>query len=392
MLSLLHLAFCQSDIYIGFENKSDTLKFSEMVNYNYVSSKECSGHGTSSLMLGPIKGKVSSSIKALVCSGPGTIDFKWSKQSTSSNLDFFVDGQKVGFCDDSRTDKMQPWGPYPLDSNKHELVWSYRFGNPTDSDIVSSKAFIDDIHMMGLQICGEKSLGPSIGPNDNFEEIYSKLNNSINITYITQGSNLQMVFDAAKAVEKNQLYFAKTFILNGDYFEGNLTIRVNNICIMPETKTILNQEKVKLDGKWHRFNILLENTTNVSIIGLDLVNNLCSIQLENCVGCKIQGNDIMVSNNVQECPVGLLLYNSSQCEITNNFIINDENRACLSSKAIWLISSTKTIIKGNNINGFKNNIFLTNNSCNNEIYGCLDDTCINNSFEESKCNNWWPYE
>ena len=391
----------QNDIVLNFEQQNDICSFDKLVNYNYGKPGNSNAYGGYALGLGPISPSSSSFIEASVCGGPGTIKFNWSKQSSVADLSFYVDGVRVDYCKREGITEMRHSGPHPLlDPTKdHKLIWSYQFNNVAENNIINSHAWIDDIQLENLHFCNynlENNADRVISQENNFSEICSILRTSSNQLTISQGTNLQMVLDAAKFVENSQPGFNKTFFLDAGNYDGNIIIRAKNICISGSIDN-LNPGKAKLDGKWGEYNILLENTSNVSIIGLDLTKSLKGIQIENSAGCNVRGNSIRVYNRNGDCSVSLLLWNCSQCEISNNILQSFDSSACISSKGIWLISSFENVFEDNNQEDFNYSYYLQDVNCENssrknKIFDCRDSACQQRVWDGGNCTDWWHYE
>ncbi len=390
----IQLAVSQNIINIDFEKSSDLLYFDQTTNYHF--DKPYVDYSGSALELGPISPSQPSIMEASICQGVGTIKFNWCKQSSVADLNFYIDNVLVDYCSRTGTNGMSPSGPHQIDSKKnHKLKWSYAFNNIAERNPVNSQAWIDDIQLENAVFCDYTTHKSSISPDNNLSEICSILNNTPEKIYVSQDCNLQLILNATEIIEKFNPKFNKTFILNGHNYKGNIVIHAKDIRIVSRLGDEINTIRSKLDGSYGDYNILIENTSNVSIIGLELTTSLKGVQIENSTDCEVKNNLIRVLDKNSDCSVGLLMWNCSRCTISNNILHGSDSSACLSSKGMWLISSSGNVFKDNYQENFNYIYCLQNIDCTkerNKIYDCGNLECQQRVLDEGDCTDWWINE
>lgn len=282
--------------------------------------------------------------------------------------------------------------PYDLDG----LVWTERIPIKNERTSVELRIVQDgrselpfpDIYIHDIKLRNANIVRPSQCPiritdNTNSEEINKSLKNHCNTIQLAGGVNLQKLVNIIEDLQKIGFANEVTLLLEGAYYEGNLDIHAKNLTI----KSISIQKPV-IDGNNGDGNIFLNNTSNIKLYNLNLINSEEGLCLRNSKNCVVSDNNLHFLN---EKEAGIYLCGGSNNNTIKNNLIFTPNVKSLS------IASNKSI---------DNTIYIKNNGMSmieeDGTFYCISDysfskydevarTC---STEKIKCelkknNNWW---
>lgn len=265
--------FLVNSISIVFAQNCETYDFRVSEGVGWI--KDCSrqqwqwnatqGHNGNGSMRSTVFGKDMNILGLQISSlcrietGPVDISFWWKLDSNPqgfAKLSFLVNGSELMSCYGNTWNQER----YSLTDNKpHMVQWVFTVVDPK---LKKGAGWIDDVSICpaGLQPQPQQ---PAIQPP--------------NVVNVDTSMDLQKMINNSEN---------KTLDLNGRY-SGSIVIRTKNITI----KSSSNEYSV-LDGKDNSYNILIDNTSGVTIEDLCLVNSKSGILIYNSNHCNIKSNKI----------------------------------------------------------------------------------------------------
>lgn len=299
------------------------------------------GHDSNfSMKSGEIDCKGTSSIYRNV-TGTGTnsirISFWWKKGGSAiTNFTFSIDGRVERTC--YSYDWEQVVCDLPNDSETHELRWDFE----KETCHLQGSGWIDDVSdtLTTFELNQSHVISwPQSEPGQRGE-----LGHACDL-YVGPCDDLQSII--SNSADKVICLEA------GIYNLSKIIIETNNITIKP-----VDGCDVILDGAGESYIIALDTVSNVSIIGLTLINCNDCLYIENCTDCIIEGNQLLSFKSV-----GISMRNDSSCIIRHNKI----NTNYTGTTGLILNESLNNSIWYNNVN-VKDHLIYLENSCNNTIY------------------------
>lgn len=232
-------------------------------------------------------------------------------------------------------------------ANTNVLTWKAKnYGKITLKATVTKNGYVKSNHT-------EVDIIRSYIPKDaNNSSIIEVLRRPCDIIYVAAGSNLQAINDALVQQQGKEGIVNKVLYLeDGKY--GAFNISAKGIAIRAE-----NKHKAVFDGNPSKnFDILLNNTSNVSVENIAFRNNRYGICVHTCINCNISNNLIDSFDDA-----GLIVVNSISGNINNNIIKSSKRK----TNGIRLDNSSNFKIENNEIDVTNYYYYFDNQTYNSE--------------------------
>jgi parallel beta-helix repeat protein len=211
--------------------------------------------------------------------------------------------------------KFKEAGPFPI-SGDSRLIWDYRAKNPNkmkNRDLVSSIR-LDDIGLEEMQFIKSKKINCPIliHAHEDKQAIAEAVRKSCNTILLSSGVNLQEILDIIEKIQNEEGLANKTLLLDSGSYEGPINIKAKNLIIEPKS-----YQDVTIKGNNAEYTVCLNNTTNVQLFGLNLIDSSTGIILNSSMNCIISDNTIDYLDGVE---TGIYIFNSSDNIIRDNAI------------------------------------------------------------------------
>lgn len=255
--------------------------------------------------------------------------------------------------------------------NNLRYDWSVIGANYSLNSPIGNSISLNDYECKPIKIIGNVTV-PS-GTKSNYYHIISvEPCDNQDVVVVKPGSNLSELISRSEN---------KTLCLeNGDY-RGGFIINVKNLKIKAK-----NIKGARIISEKPDYNIVIDNTSNVDIEGIDLLESPCGIILFNSTYCDIKNNTIAISSKA-----GIHIELSSYNNITGNNITASSSGYGVNitrsdhNKILNNIITTQGFAYAIDVFSICNTVSSIGNSC---IYCCSDETkCKIDPYGRLKCTD-----